>query len=234
MRLRSIVLLTACIWLGLLRGEAHADFDHDAGLWLMAFAQGDLAPVDEDLSAWKWWFDLQPRFTDEANGLGQLLIRPGVGYGLADDVAAWLGYAWIQTDVGSRNSYEHRIWQQLTWTPDVGALSLLSRTRLEQRFLSTGSETGWRARQFVKATLPFASGSPGFFSVYDELFFDLNDTRWGQDAGISQNRLFAGVGWRLGDGPASVEVGYLNQFIDRSSRDDAMNHILSLNLMLGF
>ena len=150
-----------------------------------------------------------------------------------------MGYAWILTkQKGDGHSQEHRIWQQLTWSPKLEPLTLSSRTRLEQRFLDTGDDLGWRFRQFVKGTIPIAGNSQLFLSVYDEVFFDLNGTDWGQSSGFSQNRLFLGLGWRfdppLRGVPLSVEVGYLNQLIRKRSSSDRLNHILSINFFLNF
>ena len=99
-------------------------------------------------------------------------------------------------------------------------------------------EVGWRFRQFVKATLPLWEGAPIFLSAYDEIFVDLNEPDWGQRTGFSQNRFFLGLGWKF-DSPArewplSLEVGYLNQFLNGRSRPDKINHILSMNLFLSF
>ena len=86
-----------------------------------------------------------------------------------------------------------------------------------------------RFRQFVRFTQPLESGSRLGWRVWDEGFFDLNDTDWGADTGFAQNRLFLGLGWGLETSmPATLEFGYLNQYISRPSRSDAMNHILAV------
>jgi hypothetical protein len=127
---------------------------------------------------------------------------------------------------------EHRPWQQLTWNIPVDGFTLVSRSRLEQRFVEDGSETGWRLRQFLRASRPFGADGRRYVTAYDEVFLELNDTRWGQRAGLRQNRAFAGIGWFI-DGPrkTAVEVGYLNQWVDRPG-EDRMNHILSINLFV--
>ena len=231
----SLRLLIGVSLLVLFTVEARAQTKQDEGLWLMFAGQGEFTALDEDLRDFRWWLDVQPRFTDDADGLKQTLVRPGLGYAFTDNAVGWMGYAWVRTEQnGSGHSQEHRIWQQLTWSPDIGRFSLASRTRLEQRFLDTGDNVGWRFRQFVKVALPIAAKSRLFLAAYNEAFFDLNDTDWGQRAGFSQNRLFVGLGWKF-DSPAregslSVEVGYLNQFIHNQSKTDRINHILSINL----
>jgi len=94
---------------------AWAEIQQDEGLWLMLAGQGGLEKVNEDLRDFRWWLDVQPRFSDRADGLVQTLIRPGVGHRLTDNTAGWIGYAWIRTKRdGQGHSQEHRIWQQLT------------------------------------------------------------------------------------------------------------------------
>jgi hypothetical protein len=76
-----------------------------------------------------------------------------VGYKLSDQTSIWLGYAWVRTQPqGKDHTDEHRIWQQLSWNKPYSWGNVSTRTRLEQRFLNTGDDTGWRFRQFLKLT----------------------------------------------------------------------------------
>ena len=213
---------------------SRADPQENAGGWIMGMASGDFERVDSRLERARWWLDVQGRFRDDSDGFHQSLFRPGLGLDVSELVSVWAGYAWIRTEPRSgRNSDEHRIWQQLLWTPRLGSVSVQSRTRLEQRFVSTGDDTGWRVREFVKLARPFSFEPRLSLIGYDEVFFDLNDTGFGQDAGFAQNRLFAGLGWRLdGAGRVVAEFGYLNQFINVRSGRDTMNHLVSLNLFV--
>ncbi len=213
---------------------AHGETIEDTGLWLLLMMEGPIGGQDNqrDQNRFRWWLDVQPRFLNDVSGLQQGLIRPGIGYVVGDRTTAWLGYARVRTTSESGStSNEDRIWQQLLWRPRIGNIDFQSRTRLEQRFLDNGSGTGWRFRQFVKVGWDLPHLSRFSLVGYDEVFFDLNDTDWGQRTGFAQNRLFAGLGAKLGD--AKVEVGYLNQYLNRSGADN-MNHIFSLNLFLNF
>jgi hypothetical protein len=67
----------------------------------------------------------------------------------------------------------------------------------------------------------------------DEIFFNLNATRWGVADGFDQNRAFAGLGLAM-NSHTRAEVGYLNQFIAREGARDRMHHVISLNLFLSF
>lgn len=240
MRAGSIVFLITFLFtfLSLTAGEAKAqqsDTLDDYGAWFMFMGEGRFAKDHPEYSRIRWWFDAQARFLNDSNGYDQGLLRPGLGYDLSDEVSVWLGYAWVHSEPeGSRSFEENRIWQQLLWTKRFEPVNFMSRTRLEQRFVETGSETGWRFRQFFKLSVPFDESRLGL-AAYDELFFDLNNTDWGADTGFRQNRLFAGFSWKLNEnGGTWAEIGYLNQFLNNQNRSDRMNHILSINLFVKF
>jgi len=111
---------------------------------------------------------------------------------------------------------------------------LAGRTRLEQRFFEGEGETGWRLRQFFKTTAPLGADLGPFVSLWDELFYDLHDTDFGQRRGLRQNRAFVGLGWHLSEaGRTTLEVGYLNQWIDRPNVD-GLNHVLSMNVFMAW
>jgi hypothetical protein len=234
--LRLAGLLAAVLGIS---GGARAQVEGDEGFWFMLLAQGSFGGANdgaqEGANRYRWWLDVQPRAGDELAFRNQLLVRPGLGYAFDPRTVGWLGYAWIRSELpDGRYTTENRVWQQLTWSPDVDLFGLASRTRLEQRFPEDRSETGWRFRQFFKMSQPLSEGSRISLVGYDEVFFDLNDTDWGQRSGFSQNRLFAGLGWRPEAlGGATFELGYLNQYLRRPG-EDGMYHILSCNLLLSF
>ena len=96
--------------------------------------------------------------------------------------------------------------------------------------MERGSNTGWRLRQFFKVDRPLDEESPLSLVAWDELFFDLNATDWGQQGSLSQNRIFVGLGRKLdGSHSPKVEIGYLNQFIRRKRAGDRFHHVLSAN-----
>ena len=203
----------------------------DFGAWFSVNTQGKCKPCDEE-SKLRWWFDGHLRYLDDSDGFNQSIFRPGIGYQLTPNTNAWIGYAWINELPANGNPVfdENRIWQQLLWSKKLDQQTLFARSRLEQRFVETGSDTGWRVRQFVKMDRPLHEESPVSFVAWGEVFFDLNETDWGQQGSFSQNRLFLGLGRKF-DTPNSpkIEIGYLNQFIRRKSAGDSYNHILSVN-----
>lgn len=209
----------------------------DFGAWFSINTSGKWNPNDPE-SRLRWWFDGHLRYLDDSDGFNQSIFRPGIGYQLTPNTNVWVGYAWINELPASGNPVfdENRIWQQLLWSKKVGRQKLFSRSRLEQRFVETGDDTGWRFRQFIKSDRPLFEGSQVSLVAWDEAFIDLNETDFGQQGTFSQNRLFLGVGRKFG-GAASpkLEIGYLNQFLRRKSGGgERFNHILSVNWFLSF
>lgn len=226
---RPVAVLVA--W-ALTAGWAAAQPRHDEGLWLAVFGNGKFERGGDD-SPLRWWFDGQARFLDDAGGFNQSLVRPGLGYAVAEDHTLWAGYAWVRTSPAAPADEfdEHRLWQQWTYTPKLDRYSFLFRSRLEERWVETGNDVGLRFRQMVRAQYRLTDTPQWSLVAWDEAFFHLNDTDWGARAGFDQNRAFVGVAFKADpDARTRVEVGYLNQYIYRRGGTDAMNHILSLNL----
>jgi len=213
-------------------GVGHAEPVSDAGLWSLFAAQGDFAAGVGDPWRARWAFDGQARFLEDANGFNQSLFRPSLGVDVAESAAVWLGYAWIRTEPSVGGSIdEHRIFQQLTWTQSIRTVSVYSRTRLEQRFIEGNDDVAWRFREFVKIGVPIGIDERFRLVAYDEVFIHANDANAATRSGFDQNRLFAGIGIPIGGySGATLEIGYLNQFVRRSRGEDRVNHILSVNL----
>ncbi len=209
---------------------AEAQSVDDSGVWVAGFGRGDIASDLTDRL--KWWFDGHARFFDDTDGFGQSIVRPGIGYAVDERVTIWAGYGWIRSSPATSSDFdEHRIWQQLTWSEPFDWLTLGFRSRLEQRFVETGDDTGLRFRQLVSWRQPFACAGEYSFVLWDEIFLHLNDTDWGANTGFDQNRSFVGFGLKRNtDSRWRVEIGYLNQHINRRSRGNLTNHLLSVNI----
>lgn len=234
-RLVSICSLLFILLSVLVTGEALAGEPREGEqIWAMALAQGGFGFVHPKLSRVRGWFELQGRWRSfgESYETG-FLPRVALGYAVTDQVTLFSGFAAIQMDPAQKKPFtELRPWQQLTWNLPVTGFTLQSRTRLEERIHQTN--LGWRLREFIKTTVPVPGTDRVFLSAYEELFFDLDDTTWGQRSGFRQNRFFAGPGFRLDRAKhVSLEVGYLNQWLDKRN-EDRDNHVLSLNLFLSY
>ena len=209
--------------------NSHAQVIDDVGQWNAVFSQG---PLGDEGSRLKWWFDGHLRFVEDTDGFNQSSVRPGIGWGISENSVLWAGYGWIRTTPIAGDDFdEHRIWQQWTWSKKCAPFKFATRSRFEQRLVETGDDTGLRWRQFFRAQKSLPTCPPLMLVVWDEIFFNLNDTDWGQNAGFDQNRVFVGFGiQRWNNSKWRTEIGYLHQAINQDGPTDRANHILALNL----
>lgn len=233
-------MLIASIALGLILTAAVSAGDEveDFNTWTGIEMTGDMSRINPNL---KYKLFAQGRFGDNSTRFTQALIRPGIGYAINEKITAWLGYDWVPTSrpLALKHPFnDHRIWQQLSLRDNYSFGTVISRTRLEQRFFDIpgSSDVAYRYRQMFKLSTPMHSVSPKVsFVIWNEIFVDLNSTDAGIRSGLNQNWVFAGIGYRLNQ-KTTVEVGYLNQYINRpqSPRPDQMNHVLSVTMLVNF
>lgn len=200
--------------------------EEDANIWIAQTATVDLGG-DAVL-----WLEAQERFTDDASRLGQLLVRPAVGYKLDKSTTVFVGYAYVMTDpVGPAKTHEHRIFQQLSFRllGDGKGVTVTGRTRLEQRMLEGRDGTGWRLRQQLRLTAPLSGKVRAV--AWTEPFIGFNETSF-QRGGLGLWRNFAGVAIPAGKS-FTIEPGYLNQYVVRSGTD-RIDHTASLTLSANF
>ena len=127
--------------------------DEDFNVWTGQFATINVDDADKIFVR----LEAQERFTNDADRLGQLLLRPAAGYRISDTVSVVGGYAYILTNPpGPAETNEHRIFQELNvrLLRTESGVTLDSRTRFEQRLFEEDSETGLRLRQFIQLRVP--------------------------------------------------------------------------------
>lgn len=219
---RFVLILLLAIGINV---ESYAESDFQS--WNALALTGDV----DDRGQWQFWFDGHLRFKEDASRLGVSIVRPGIGYNLSNDTTLWLGAARVTIETDNRSIDEDRLWQQATYS--LGRFmggTVSARSRLEQRYRSEESdEVGHRFRQFVRWSK--ALNENWSMVVWDELFFGLNNTDWGQDSGLDQNRLYVGPAYQMNE-KWRVEFGYLNNYIDLPGRNT--NAITNHNLSLTF
>ena len=208
-----------------LAAPAHANED-DFNIWLGQFATIN---ATDDIYV---RVEAQERFTNDADRLGQLLLRSLVGYRINKDMNIGAGYAYILTDpVGPAQLNEHRFYQELNvrLLSTEGGVTLDSRTRLEQRTFEEREDTSWRLRNSVQLRVPISDNNK--IVAYTEPFIDLNETGV-QRGGLSIWRNFVGVSIPLAN---NIEVvpGYLNQHVLRDGQDRS-DHTANVNLFMTF
>jgi len=158
------------------------------------------------------WYEAQPRFGDDASQVNQLLLRTALGYTFADHWSIWQGYAWTP-DIEPRFKTENRIYQQLLYVQKFPAIKLMSRTRLEQRWIQDVSGTAVRFRTLLRGQVPLGDQGPWAFVLQDEIFFNLNSPTNGPDGGLDQNRVFIGINRSVNE-HVNMDIGYQLQTIN--------------------
>jgi hypothetical protein len=158
------------------------------------------------------WYEAQPRFGDDASQVNQLLLRTAVGYKFADHWSIWQGYAWTP-DIEPKFKTENRIYQQLLYNQKFPAIKLMSRTRLEERWIKDVPGTAVRFRTLLRGQVPLADQGRWGFVIQDEIFFNLNSPTNGPDGGLDQNRVFAGINRSIND-HLNVDAGYQLQTVN--------------------
>ena len=98
------------------------------------------------------WYEVQPRFGEDASRVNQLLLRTAMGYRFAPNWSVWLGYAWTPAFVPRFRS-ESRMYQQLLYLADFSIARVMSRTRFEQRWIDRVDVTAFRLRTLLERTV---------------------------------------------------------------------------------
>lgn len=215
------------LWLAGTSLPAAAQADHDGQLWINATAFGGIGSLAV-------FAEVQPRFGEVISRLDQLIVRPAIGWKISDSVTLYQGYARLEnTPPGQRAVSEDRSFQQLGWEiGTVARVKLSSRTRFEQRFQTSGRDTGFRLRQQLRAAIPLTDETRGVAAVaWTEAFVALNGTDWGARAGLDRVRTFAGLELPLA-GTSTLEVGYMNQTVNAPASRVTMDHIVSVNVFV--
>ncbi|MEM6476467.1 MAG: DUF2490 domain-containing protein [Pseudomonadota bacterium] len=225
--MKTYLKALACLAATALSAPAIAQ-EEDLNVWGGQFIFVDL---DED-GDWYARGEAQERFTNDADRLGQLLLRSFIGYRISKDVDVGGGYAFILTDpVGPVEINEHRIYQEVNVTllENEAGLKVTSRNRFEQRFFEEDGETALRYRNLVQVTAPITDSNN--LVLYSEPFIGINETPL-QRGGLGLWRNFAGVSIPVADG-FTFTPGYLNQYVFRDG-EDRMDHVINLGLTARF
>jgi len=204
-RLISIFLFLGGHWFA--SNPAFASLKSATQIWNLNIAR---FAIDEERK-WELYLEVQPRFDTDLPSRGRILFRPGILYNLDSQQHLMLG-ALDLTDI-EFNFKEFRIWQQYQRTDLTQGLTLLNRTRLEERFIQGSSETGLRLRHMLRIQGPIEQGSPWSWVLFDELFVGINRNLSQPSPGFDQNRAFAGFRHDFKGGRFSVEFGYMNQLL---------------------
>ncbi len=173
---------------------------------------------------------LHTRYLLEAPGFHQAVVRGGVAYSPIENLSLWVGSDFVPTQLirNGEMRYENRVWQQVQLAINLKKnMSIVFRSRLEQRFLHGRADVALRLRErlyFYLSHLFHFTPDKMTPVVYDEIFFNLNRSSWVPRKVIDQNRLFIGYAIKLKK-YFVLQVGYMNQFQAGRSLN-FVNHIL--------
>lgn len=229
------VAIVALVWSLLVGGESFGQspstFSQDFRLWSPVFMTMKLP------SSFLAYMEVQPRFADldEDGHIDQLLLRPAIGYQLTENLSIWQGYAWVgtynqrHTPPQSPFFEESRIYQQILYSRKFESFKIVSRTRLEERWIEHVDGTAVRFRTMLRGQYPLPMAPEWALAAADEIFIHLNTVgSRGPEAGFDQNRFFIGVN-RTFSKYFNMDVGYQNQLLNSRSIPNLanqMNHMI--------
>jgi hypothetical protein len=183
---------------------------------------------------WKLSEEVVARFSDNRGGLYELELTTLLNVKIVKDVTFAAGYVHNpQYADGDHTVTEHRAREQVTFdnVAKIGAGKLSARMRMEQRWRENGDGTGWRARPYVKFSLPIQGKTS--LTVSNETFVNLNTTNFQRQNGLDRMRNFIGINTPIAKS-LSVEFGYLNQYGFVRNGDDTVDHVASIAASFSF
>jgi hypothetical protein len=183
------------------------------------------------------WFaslDVQPRIGHNFSHLERLILRPGLGYNINEDLAIALGYAWTPSYMNT--SYiedfrdENRIWQTIAYRHSLWGLDWQHRLRQEQRFIQHTSGTAHRSQYVLRGSYPFPHAPQWGLTGYGQLLVNENSVTRGPQAGFDRTRAFFGPFFI--SGPVRYEVGYMGEYAPRFGDDSRVINALMVSAQL--
>lgn len=237
----GIISISIFVWSLFLSAVALAQtsstFKQDFGLWAPVFMTVKLP------KSFYAYMEVNPRFfdLDHSGDMGQLLLRPAVGYQLTEKLSIWQGYAWVgnfnvpHTPPQSSFFEENRIYQQANYVHKFQSWNTLSRIRMEERWIEHAAGTALRLRLMWRGLYPLPIAPQWAFATYDEVFINLNTVQGkGPETGFDQNRFFIGIN-RTFSKNFNMDFGYQNQLLNSKAVPELanqMNHIILLNFFI--
>jgi len=186
--------------------------DSNFGNWMIYFGNKKFN------SKWNLHHEVQYRNYNAIGDLEQLLLRTGLGYNLSENNNILLGYGYILSENYSANTddkikvNEHRIYQQFITKQKFKGIALQHRYRFEQRIVEDDFKLRFRYFLGVNIALSQKETAKFYLSAYNEIFLNTKTSIF------DRNRLYGGLGYKINDG-LRVELGYMNQFFETTSRD---------------
>lgn len=235
MKLRKLCrYVLKCLFLLIFEQTSAQTIEHNG--WLFWSHQQKIS------ERWQFSADVQVRSADKAGYVNTLLIRPGIGYKIADNQTVTVGYTYFGTwdKENDHKIYEpeSRIFEQFQIENEIQRTEITNRFRFEQRFLDQQKSKAFaqRLRYYVQAQIPIIANplfTKGLYlSIQNELFLNVQGKDQVNNNFFDQNRSYAGPGYRFSEN-LDLEIGYMFRYqIDNEK--NMRNNILQLVVKTAF
>ena len=198
---------------------ASKDFQNDLGLWSAVNVN---VPITEKFQS---RFQFSPRWLDDVTDFNQFVLHALLGYKFNEHFSFYQGYAWSTRYIPNFKR-EQRPYQELTISHNLKKLSVEHRFRFEERFIQDIEGITLRPRYRLKASYPLDKKERWALVLFDELFVNLNSHFGGPQAGIDQNRIYAGINHKFSE-RISGDLGYqLQHQHTKGSNLETLNHFV--------
>jgi hypothetical protein len=220
-------IMLALLLLGSLDAFAQSPrtFGNNQNAWFMYFGDHKFSPK------WGVHLEAQLRRSDGVKNGQQLLLRTGINYHFTPAAFATVGYCFVETypygEFPAKSTFpENRLWEQIQLKQAVGRVEVVSRFRLEQRYVKSPVSDGNgsfepgpdvysnRFRLLTRGSIPLKGKSivdkSWYLTAYDEMFVS-----YGKKVALNifdQNRAYVALGYRLPK-IGRLELGYMTQLI---------------------
>ena len=136
-------------------------------LWALLTLSGDYGRI-------VYYLEPQLRLIYRENFFQQFLTNAGMGYKVASNWQIWFGQTFSadSQDAVAGSLDEYRLWQQIIWKRRLPLVSLISRTRFEERKSLFFSDWAYRLRQRTLLNKPLTNDLSLVMS--DEIFFNIH------------------------------------------------------------
>jgi hypothetical protein len=238
-------IITGTLGVCLPNGVSAQTVNHFSG-WSALFSTTRLS------SRFSLHLEAQVRSNNEWKEVQTVILRTGLNYNIKPGQIVTVGYAYIAHH-RTRDSVrgwgpEQRIWEQFilnkAFSVNDHFITIQNRFRLEQRWISQstvkddqlvtdGYFFSQRIRYFARAIYPLSStprnvfSKGSYFSLQDELFFNLGNTSDVNGKFFDQNRAYFSVGYRFSS-KYDLEFGYMNQIVAGRGSLKTINHIIQI------
>lgn len=192
---------------------AQAETNNLSRYWMGVFIKKPLGS-----SAWSAFGETQLRYSFDGGGMQQTLFRGGVLNTLSEksEVGLLMGY------VDTALQQEYRPTLQYVYKSTLQTVSLTSRNRLEYRSVRGDFDDSYRFRTLFRLDTPLCESVD--FSIWDEVFLNLDHERWNGNRTFDRNRFFIGLRHRYPS--LFFDWGYLHQWAPRSNGPTISDHVL--------